>query len=352
VNKVYGPSNWVVFFTIVAHTITVVVPLINYISIDNKYWIYARRKVKKFYRKVTKQPPCDTTAPIQLHVQQRHDLESDIAIASPTVILPELSIESLERTLADPEMMNLLQDLAIRDFSCENLLFYEKYLQLEEKFKKELVANRHFEHIRPHSVSVSKSWIQSWSKKSPLIPKITGNDSDNNSTDEDKQNCLSLEQFMSIPIPFKLYPDFMRFYETFIREGSPTQVNISYRARHAIDRVFCNIYKKNPDLNPNAEGESSARPMDSIFCNDEDEEARREQEEAIECSKNNRKPKANSVDDALEQQEPVTLLDFNMFEMARVEVCWNIFNSVYPKLVDMYNNSSNSTTIDSCSNDT
>jgi hypothetical protein len=347
VNKAYGPSNWVVFFTIVTHTITVVIPLIDYVLIENKHWTHARRKVKSIYNRITKQPRYDSAAPVPLHVEQQRDQESEAAIAT-TIIVPELSMESLERTMTDPDMMNILQDLAIRDFSSENLLFYENYLKLEEKFKYELVTNRHYQYM-PNNTG---NW-----KKSPYIPYISNSSTqimksndNNHSTDGEKRNSLSLEQFMSIPIPFKLYPDFIRFYETFIREGSPTQVNISYRARHTIDQAFHDIYKKNPELNLNTEGESSTHCKDSNYSND-DEKTKKEQEEFPKnCkSKVNIKFKRNSTDEVLEHQESVTLLDFNMFETARVEVCWNIFNSVYPKLVDMYSNN-DSNTIDNCPN--
>lgn len=346
VKTAYGPSCWAVFFTIVAHTISVVVPLIDYVPIENKYWIRARSKVKQFYRKVTKQPPNDLRTSIQLQIEQLHNLDTHASVAG-RVILPELSMESLERTLADPVMMNALQDLAIRDFSSENLLFYENYLQLQDKLKKELVPSRHNGHSGFHNVGMSRNWAHSWSKKPSLTHIVTkaaeatnidqhGDTSDNGAYEEEKPH-LNVEQFLSIPIPFQMYQDFIHLYETFIREGSATQVNISYRARFVIDQAFHDIYKTNPELNPNTEGASSVHPMDCIYCSDEDEEVKREQEV---YGKINASKRLN--DDVIEHQESKTILDFNMFEAARIEVCWNIFNSVYPKLVDMYGNNNSS----------
>lgn len=218
------PANFLMLFTVIAHFLTIVIPVICYLPIGNKYWIKFRDWISR-----------------NCNLQKRPSLIS-------STFIPELSIESLERSLLNPEMMQRLQDLAIRDFSSENTLFYEKYLELEEKLNQEIM--------------VSSNWVYTYLKKSPTI------------------------NILAVPIPEKMYPQFIQFYETFIQEDAVSQVNISYRARHSIDLAF----------------------------------------EYIHCHFKTEKEVNN-----------IAILTLGLFEIARIEVCWNIFNSVYPKLVAMYN---------------
>ncbi|KAI9358401.1 hypothetical protein BD770DRAFT_443107 [Pilaira anomala] len=221
------PANFLMLFTVIAHFLTIVIPVICYLPIRNKYWIKFRDWISH-----------------NCNLQKRPSLIS-------STFIPELSIESLERSLLNPEMMQQLQDLAIRDFSSENTLFYEKYLELEEKLNQEIM--------------VSSNWVYTYLKKSPTI------------------------NILAAPIPEKMYPQFIQFYKTFIQEDAVSQVNISYRARHPIDMAF-----------------------EYIHCHFK-----------IEKEVNN-----------------IAILTLGMFEIARIEVCWNIFNSVYPKLVAITHNTS------------
>lgn len=325
VSKIYGPGNWVIFFTISAHFSSVVFPIIAYIPIENKYWLAFQCKVKRFSTKVIRLMSCEST--------RKKDAEE--AMAAMTII-PELSIDSLERTLADPDMMHQLQDLAIRDFSSENVMFYEKYLKLQEKFKSEFAQQSD----NLNQSSTSKNWINTLSRKSPIMPFMaysttpitkeenTGekeNDSDSVSNDK---NLVLLKKFMSVPIPYKLYSDFIRLYEVFIKEDAPIQVNISFRARHTIDEAFNALYLKHPELRPKDGTITTYTKTNSFYINDEDNDKIDTQVE---------KSSADDIQIIHHQHlEPPAQLNFYIFEPARIEVCWNIFNSVYPKLVEMY----------------
>ncbi|KAF1800446.1 hypothetical protein V8B55DRAFT_1599753 [Mucor lusitanicus] len=337
ISKTYGPGNWVIFFTITAHFCSVVFPIIAYLPIENRVWLWCQCKYRKALCRLQRLAHCGSPP-------KQADTEEAMTAAS---IIPELSMESLERTLADPEMIHQLQDLAIRDFSSENVIFYEKYLKLEEKFKNEFV--HHMDNAN-HS-STSKNWINSLAKKSPTIPFIThmptplhssnkDQDSDSGASEKEDDSFVNdknqdmYNKFMSIPIPYKLYPDVIRLYEVFIKEDAPIQVNISFRARHTLDQAFHVLYQKHPELRPKEGSITTYANTNSFYLNDDEEEDGDDEELDIAAEK----PGVDRIQVSHHtHMDPPAELNFYMFEPTRVEVCWNIFNSVYPKLVEMYN---------------
>ncbi|OBZ83852.1 hypothetical protein A0J61_08098 [Choanephora cucurbitarum] len=254
--KLIGPGNWAVCFTAISHIASVVIPLFEFYFADSN----CVTKARKLYNRR------------RLSVQQSL-VESNLDFAYEPVFIPELSVRSLEYALTQPSILDQLQDLAIRDFSSENILFYENYLQLFRKCK--------------HNFTDDHS-IQHWLKR--LSSSTAPNEN------------LEANEFLKTPIPIKLYPDFSLFYETFIREDASNQVNISHRARHMIDKTFTHLYRHHPELNPTA----------SIIIRTTQDN------DDLDCSGN------------------LTELSLSIFEAARNEVLWNIFNSVYPEFVDMY----------------
>ncbi|KAI7896158.1 uncharacterized protein EV154DRAFT_402942, partial [Mucor mucedo] len=114
-HKLFTPANWIVIYTAAAHILSVVIPVLSLLPIQNVYWNRLRNSVIKHCR-------------LKKRTSNASALETSVCI-------PDLSMDSLERCMSDPHIMQQLQDLAIRDFSSENLLFYEKYLELENKFK-------------------------------------------------------------------------------------------------------------------------------------------------------------------------------------------------------------------------
>ncbi|EIE75420.1 hypothetical protein RO3G_00124 [Rhizopus delemar RA 99-880] len=117
-HRVFAPANCVLFFTAFAHVISIVVPLLQYIPI--------RIRVPKYFFKKRNFRTNSSTENFDIGRLAPRQVSS---LSAPL----ELTMECLERTLMDPYMMSQLQEYAIRDFSSENLLFYEKLLQLEEK---------------------------------------------------------------------------------------------------------------------------------------------------------------------------------------------------------------------------
>ncbi|GAN08808.1 hypothetical protein MAM1_0224d08324 [Mucor ambiguus] len=336
VSKTFGPGNWVILFTITAHFCSVVFPIIAYIPIESKFWLQFQCKCRKAVCRLQR----------FLHygsARKQRDAEGAMAAMS---IIPELSMESLERTLADPEMMRQLQDLAIRDFSSENVIFYEKYLRLEEKFKSEFLLHKD----NPKQSSTSKNWINSLTKKPPTIPFIThmpttlilnNNNKDQSSDDASEKedgsftidkNQVIYNKFMSIPIPYKMYPDIIRLYEVFIKEDAPIQVNISFRARHTLDEAFHVLYQKHPELRPKEGSIVTYANTNMLYLNnvenDDDDQELDNTAEKIDTDRIQISHYSHT--------DPLAELNFHMFEPARIEVCWNIFNSVYPKLVEMH----------------
>ncbi|CAO3625568.1 unnamed protein product [Mucor hiemalis] len=320
----FRPGNIPVMFTACAHIMSVVLPVIAFLPIHNRNWVKFKNGInKKFTFKRGPILSSDNMSKAN-SLEETNDPSTSNSIADMDLV-PDLSVESLERSLSDPEMLRQLQDLAIRDFSSENILFYEKYLHLENRFKQLYVKSD------SDGSTLPRNWIQSYilRKSSPLIPLTNSTDTDV----EDLQNSIELTQeqnlqkFLSTPIPYKLYPAFIRFYETFIAENTSSQVNISHRARFNIDAVFESLYQQYPDLNPRIESSSSNRSIINTLA------SRISTDEPFEKVTKEKTRTYQNHD--LEEEQPV--LTLGVFETARMEVCWNIFNSVYPKFVEMYN---------------
>ncbi|CAO3703456.1 unnamed protein product [Rhizopus stolonifer] len=265
--RVFAPANWVVFFTAIAHLVSVVIPLLGYLPIRI-------HKVKRMLMRYRFRKNSST---------ENFDIGGLAPRPVSSLSVPlELTIECLERSLMDPYLMSQLQEHAIRDFSSENLLFYEKFLNLEEK-------------VRGERKSSTGSHLISSQPPNPLeeIP-------------------------LSDLVPEKLLPECIELYEAFIRENATFQVNISYKARITLDRAFEELYRKYPHLASHSRHSQKQpdRPYNSTIPLWD-------------------KPVNSAFDHQSKKvDEDHTVITLGLFETARTEVCWNIFNSVYPKLVE------------------
>ncbi|KAI9245763.1 hypothetical protein BY458DRAFT_528589 [Sporodiniella umbellata] len=267
IHRVFAPANWVVFFTALAHLVSVVIPLLGYLPLQT----YKFKKIFSRYRKGS--------------VSENFDIGGGAPRPISSLSLPlEHTIECLERSLADPYLMNQLQEHAIRDFSSENLLFYEKFLSLEEKLRNEYnISDRHY----PPSSS-------------------------------DSPEAYHLSQ----PVPDHLLPECVELYESFVRESAAFQVNISYKARAALDKAFLNLYKKYPHLAAHAK-RTSIQPDRSYNATI-----------PLWDNPNHSMPNQELSSIIKVDTSDHTLITLGLFEIARTEVCWNIFNSVYLKLIE------------------
>ena len=204
--KPFKPGIMVIVFTSLAHFMAVVVPIIGYLPIENKSWVKMKNLVSKSCSLQHKRPSgASDCLRVDSTISKEDTTNHTTLVVMGETLVPELSVESLERSMMDPEMMRQLQDLAIRDFSSENLLFYEKYLELEAKFKQEIV--------RPES-NTSKNWLHSYISSVRKSTTSSSTLSNIPSKELDKEQIT--EKFLSTPIPYKLYPSFKRFYETYI----------------------------------------------------------------------------------------------------------------------------------------
>lgn len=368
--SLFAPANWIVFFTAAAHIVSVVLPVVMYLPIQNKHWVKARDCFNRHCTLIKKPPSSnpntfynDTMSPRSppfLEIAKSDVSPDDMPNATSSSsespeFIPELSAASLERCMTDPDMMHQLQDLAIRDFSSENLLFYETYLSLESKLKALLAKNSEVS----EAARGSNKWMHSFLVKKRSVDTSTAaiftKAESKNATQEDIEQQISLQKYWETPIPCQLYPDFVQLYEYFIRENTPSQVNISYRARHVIDKAFWKIYKQHPEINPRTERTCSTLsqgdiaffppPIDSIILHPEnsvnsDKHLEIDEEDALQRSSrkiSTSTSKCESMQITTNHDGDVPVLTMGLFEAARREVCWNIFNSVYPKLVEMYN---------------
>ncbi|KAI7906324.1 uncharacterized protein BX663DRAFT_406223, partial [Cokeromyces recurvatus] len=104
---IFGPSNWLVIVTTTYHIMTVVVPV---------------------FRKLTM-----TELSLPIRRQSISIIDSSSVGDQEELMMLELTTDSLESALRNPLMLKVLQTWAIKDFSVENILFYDRYLHLAQQ---------------------------------------------------------------------------------------------------------------------------------------------------------------------------------------------------------------------------
>ncbi|CAO3656214.1 unnamed protein product [Mucor fragilis] len=254
IRGVFGPSNWIIILTTTSHVMSVIMPFFKTLSIDNQ----ARRvsKSKAYHNSTIAEDMYSSTSTIPYQKL-------------------ELTTESLQHALADPHMLRVLQTWAVKDFSVENILFYDRYLHL-----------------------------------------LQGVEPNNN--------------ILDTPLGADQIPEVVVFYNTFIAENSPLQVNISHKARNAIDAimepfVYKNQNKRTPfeynlPLSTSSEDPYMHFPLELISSTLPDSKPLRLFPET-----------QLSVTSARLANAPKITLQ--VFEEARAEVFWNIFSGLFPKVV-------------------
>ncbi|KAI8981546.1 hypothetical protein BDB01DRAFT_794559 [Pilobolus umbonatus] len=259
----FTPGIYIVVFLFICNTLSIVGPIVEYATSGN----------------------CSIS---KLMDRINHSIKKRKSVLRNNQL--EYSVPCLEKVLHDPHGINELQELAIKDFSSENILFYQTYLELEESVKMYMMSNKIPLDIPRHLFS-----IYGIKKKLPTF---------------EIDNC-SNDRVLSYTIPHKLLPSFVEFYENYIREGSTCQVNISHRAREKLDDTFNRIYHNSSNSKRREQNEHHGLPFrrqDKACCDEKE---------------------SNEANDDIYLD-----LSLKMFEQARIEVFWNIFNSVFPKLVE------------------
>ncbi|KAJ3081401.1 hypothetical protein HK102_002364, partial [Quaeritorhiza haematococci] len=180
-----------------------------------------------------------------------------------------LNFRSFEQVLQDPKMYLNFKQYCVRDFSVEQVFFYEKHKELMQKTRSELGLSE-----RP---SVRKS-----PTNEPLLQENTSGTDIMNATgfmkvpstlSRDLLQSYTLVEDPRIQIPENMLPDYLNLYNQFIDEFAPFEINLSGTVRDKLRKVFGGL-----DLEMAAEGSTgnkrilSAKPISiTVF-----DEARRE----------------------------------------------------------------------------
>lgn len=231
---VFGPANWIIIVTTANHIMAVVLPLFKRLSIQKK----------SCHKNEEDQKPCF-----------------------------ELTTACLERALRDPRQRQTLQTWAIKDFSVENILFYEKYLELEA---------------------------------SPILGKS------------------NLKELLS-------------FYNTFIVDQAPLQVNISYAARSEIDAALGPLCHKVYNTSHVQEGERGDGIPEFLQVNDTLDELHLRYDllysstTPIDLTKLKEPKNSGNIENI--DSSDMSTITLEVFEAAKKEVFWDIFSGLFPKVV-------------------
>ncbi|ORZ03466.1 hypothetical protein BCR43DRAFT_450894, partial [Syncephalastrum racemosum] len=114
----FAPANWIAVFTTIAHVTAIVSPVCRLIPVLRRQENFTSAPEVTYQDAVT---------------QHTHHLNN----GRPSMIGRSVSYlrhtpDSLRIVLSTPELLDVLTELAIEDFSSENVLFYKRYLELLE----------------------------------------------------------------------------------------------------------------------------------------------------------------------------------------------------------------------------
>ncbi|GAA5808027.1 hypothetical protein MFLAVUS_001409 [Mucor flavus] len=326
IRGLFGPCNWLIILTTTNHIMTIVLPVFKTLSLErpdktesscnrifNLSWFYRICPTNRLLCKDNK----DTMSKNTLgHSMARSGYKW------------ELTVESLLQALNNPDQLSILKSWAIKDFTVENIIFYDRYLNLIRQLKQQLSNGDHKQLIEGSSnISRRQSQASIISQPRTLF-----------NSDQD---------ILSIPIGPKLLPQVIDFYNTFIVDQSPLQVNITHKARTDIEAVLAPLCEKmNLKLNTNTEHPGTSAFLQTSFynCQAPFDMTSYETFSIDRFSSNDKKdmmtPRLSTCESSFQafNGRPLTIQNF---EQARKEVFWNIFSGLFPKIVEFYNMHSN-----------
>ncbi|KAI8883569.1 hypothetical protein K501DRAFT_314174 [Backusella circina FSU 941] len=338
VRNLWGPGNWILFVTTTNHIMSIVLPTFNTLSIQHK----SKTKSETI---------------IEISIFGSPDvLISGSAIPSSSSSSPilrrntlKLTTESLEENLCDPYMRGVLREWAIKDFSVENVLFYEFYLSLVQKVHRSItkdtlnkIKSKMPENKQPknnHSLKMKERSLTYTPFSFDSASTLSQNDIFSIPTDDD----------LSTTFPLDAVPEFLNFYDTFIKENAPLQVNISHKARERIDQVFQPVELSLPRtpsqssylLNDDAMASTTNPTYLDMKLPPPSHQPFSETVSSSSITSSPEEEKHAMLDSPLHSNIDMSTLtsirmSLELFEAARKEVFWNIFAGVYPKVVDAY----------------
>lgn len=321
---VFGPSNWVVIVTTTYHILTVILPVFKTLSIKtNKRKNPTGNCEKTCCHRKSSVVSSHAVAKI-LHRNHRNDSSASLQnhISNGTHHW-ELNTESLKAALSDPAALKVLKHWAVKDFSVENILFYERYSQLV----KNCTLYQSVAKDVTHPLDKKESDLKSYDSSSSITSSI-------------------FEDVIHIPLSQHQIPDLLDFYETFIMDHSPLQVNISYKARSEIDSALESLVENSGKraraqtqasqlgipyfLQPPAGVVENASTFIDVGSLDKTCEINPLSSQINACPNQLYRANDNIV---VSDNARITL---EVLEVARKEVFWNIFTGIFPKVVEAY----------------
>lgn len=254
IRGVFGPANWIIILTTTSHVMSVISPLFKTLSIDTSA------------RQASNSKDCCNPS-----------VADDVYSSTSTIPSQklELTTESLHHALSDPHLLRVLQTWAVKDFSVENILFYDRYLHL-------------LQGVQPNT------------------------------------------NILDTPLEADQIPEVVNFYNTFIAVNSPLQVNISHKARSSIDAVMEAFVYQNHIKHVSFK-------HDLLLSTSSDDPYTHFPLELISSALPDSKPSKLFTDGPLSvtstRLADAPIITLQAFEEARAEVFWNIFSGLFPKVV-------------------
>ncbi|KAI9363675.1 hypothetical protein BD770DRAFT_440130 [Pilaira anomala] len=303
----FGSSNWLIILTTTNHVTSIVLPMFKTLKLEgpngnrtSKEGVCRKVWLRKMFYKQTRN---STVELVHLTASGGHNWE--------------LTMESLARALSDLEQLAILKSWAVKDFTVENILFFEEYRRLINDVKEDnFRESKSLEEEQEEEAVESLNRIETvrTAQSSTLFPQ-----------DED---------FLNIPLKPEHVLQAIDFYLTFLEESAPLQVNISYKTKKEIEKIMEPISRS-----PN----SSSKPTTPIipdFLQSPVTSPRSETSiTATKCITYSTFSQASTIvsrtEDVCELQGHH--LTLRVFEQARKEVFWNIFSGLFPKVVEASN---------------
>jgi len=137
---------------------------------------------------------------------------------------PMSSLHFFYKVLNTPSLVNELRNIAVKEFSVENVLFWENYKVLQEKSKNyQLYYNREYPSIRPdHQCNFDYYYYQLQQRN--YAPDFL--------SDRGAYNP-------NLPIPKELFSYYISFYHMFIDYNGPSVVNLPEKTVKGIVNEMC-----------------------------------------------------------------------------------------------------------------
>ncbi|KAI9491820.1 hypothetical protein BDB00DRAFT_789294 [Zychaea mexicana] len=324
----FAPGNWVVIMTTIGHILLVLIPLARSYRTKNSYSIHALEidsSSSSYNNNNSNRSSLDdlfgnASDPGRRRRQKPHQTRRNAGTELPR--LPnthphyELTADALDQALQDPDTIKSLKELATKDFSVENVLFYEEYLKVRRKiaYSQQLGKMDESNHTTTTSGAATTSVVvasapapdnlnKAHKRESSTVslPSATMNDS--GESEQQQQPLLIQQHQCARRVPPSCIADCIGLYQTFIPDSAPLQINITAKARKIIEAGFIQ------STTATTTSHGTTAPVDENN------------------NSNNNKTSSVTINEAN--------FTLDSFEKARSEVFWNIFTSVFPKLVNL-----------------